>query len=182
MKGRRATAKLVPFAEVVLFKVPKTHHRVGKFEDRWGIGVWVGFVMRTGEHLVATENGVYKVSTLVRRPADKRWSATMTKAIAGTPGEPIPGSGCRKLIAFASQRPEASAAAPAVMPAHETAAKPEPRRAKVIAADIDTHGASQKCPGCRAYKNGKYKASHTTECRKRFETLLADNVKGRRRF
>ena len=60
MKGRRATAELVPFAEVVLFKVPKTHHRVGKFEDKWDTGVWVGFMMRTGEHRVATSNGVYK--------------------------------------------------------------------------------------------------------------------------
>ena len=61
MKSRRTTAKLLQFAEVVLFKVPKPHHRVGKFEDRWDIGVWVGFVMWTGEHFVATKNGVCKV-------------------------------------------------------------------------------------------------------------------------
>ena len=63
MKGRRTTAKLVPFAEVVLFKVPKTHHHVGKFEDKCDSGVWVGFVMRTGDRPVATASGVYKVST-----------------------------------------------------------------------------------------------------------------------
>ena len=56
MKSRRTTAKLLQFAEVVLFKVPKPHHRVGKFEDRWDIGVWVGFLMWTGEHLVVTKN------------------------------------------------------------------------------------------------------------------------------
>ena len=55
-KGRRTIAKLMPFANVFLFNLPKTHHRVGKFEDRWDIGVWVGFVMWTGEHLVATKN------------------------------------------------------------------------------------------------------------------------------
>ena len=106
----------------------------------------------------------------------------MAKAITGTPGEPIPGSGSRKLVDFAMKRPEAPAAVPYFMPAPETAAEPEQRRAKVMAADIDTHGAFEKCAGCRAYKNGKHKASHTSECRKQFESLLAENVRCRKRF
>ena len=77
MKGRRSNAKLVPFAEAVLFKIPKTASRIGSFEDRWEAGIWVGFVMRSGEHLVATRKGVFKVSTVIRRPPDKRWSAKM---------------------------------------------------------------------------------------------------------
>ena len=35
MKGRRTTAKLVPFGEVVLFKIPKTNPDIGDFQDRW---------------------------------------------------------------------------------------------------------------------------------------------------
>ena len=66
MKGRRTNAKLVPFGESVLFKIPKTDHRVGKFEDRWEAGCWVGFLTRTGEHLVATGKGAFKVSTVMR--------------------------------------------------------------------------------------------------------------------
>ena len=38
------------------------------------------------------------------------------------------------------------------------------------------------CPGCKAYKNEKYKAEHTDECKRRFETLLVESVKGKRRF
>ena len=30
MKGRRTNSKLLPFAETVLFKIPKTHHRAAK--------------------------------------------------------------------------------------------------------------------------------------------------------
>ena len=35
MKGRRSNTKLLPFGEMVLFKIPKTNHRAGSFEDRW---------------------------------------------------------------------------------------------------------------------------------------------------
>ena len=35
MKGRRSSAKIVNFAETVMFKIPKTQSRVGEFEDRW---------------------------------------------------------------------------------------------------------------------------------------------------
>ena len=41
MKGQRTSSKLLPFAETVLFKIPKTHHRIGSFENRWEIGCWV---------------------------------------------------------------------------------------------------------------------------------------------
>ena len=58
MKGRRTNSKLLPFAETVLFKIPKTHHRIGSFENRWEIGCWVGVVARSGEQIVATPTGV----------------------------------------------------------------------------------------------------------------------------
>ena len=58
---------MVPFAEMVMFKIPNTKHRVGSFEDRWELGCWVGIVPRSGEHLVATDTGVYKVSTIPSR-------------------------------------------------------------------------------------------------------------------
>ena len=70
MKGRRSNAKLVPFGEAVLFKIPKTQHRAGEFEDRWDMGRLLGFIMRSGEHLVGTANGAFKVSTVMRRTAD----------------------------------------------------------------------------------------------------------------
>ena len=100
MKGRRTNMKLVPFGESIMFKIPKTSERTGKFEDRWESGCWVGFVMRTGEHLVATSRGVFRVSTIMRRPADQRWSETMIKEIKGSPEEPIPGMSGRRIPAY----------------------------------------------------------------------------------
>ena len=104
MKGRRSTAKLVPFAEAVLFKTPKTKQMPGDFEDRWETGVWVGFVMRSGEHLVATSRGVFRVSTVMRRTADKRWSAELLRNIKGSPKDPVPEAGIgRRIPAFAKK-------------------------------------------------------------------------------
>ena len=123
---------------------------------------------------------VFKVSMIMRRPTDRRWSLAMIKAVVGTPGQPMLGSSQRKLAAFARKAPEAQSEKPTYVPM--PAAEAEPRQAKVQAADIDAHGPSEKCPGCRAYKGGKYGAKHTNECRKRFESLLAESVRGRRRF
>ena len=40
-------------------------------------------MMRTGEHLVATGSGVFRVSTVMRRTAGKRWLAELEKDEGG---------------------------------------------------------------------------------------------------
>ena len=181
MKGRRCAAKLVPFAETVLFKIPKTGTRVGAFEDRWETGCWLGFIMRSGEHLVGTATGVFKVSAVMRRTADKRWSADIVNRVKGTPEEPVPGSSNRRITAFAKKHQAESTEKTVYMPAPEMV-DPETRAAHIHHSDMMEHGASDKCPGCRALKSGKYRAKHTLECRQRFEAILSQSEKGKKRF
>ena len=180
MKGRRTNMKLVPFGESIMFKIPKTSERTGKFEDRWESGCWVGFVMRTGEHLVATSRGVFRVSTIMRRPADQRWSETMIKEIKGSPEEPIPGMSGRRIPAYTKKYQQEPDEKAVYVPAQEP--EVDPRKAKVQKTDVDEHGPTEKCPGCRAHVSGKYRNRHTDECRQRFEKLLHQTEKGRRRF
>ena len=180
MKGRRTNMKLVPFGESIMFKIPKTSERTGKFEDRWESGCWVGFVMRTGEHLVATSIGVFRVSTIMRRPADQRWSETMIKEIKGSPEEPIPGMSGRRIPAYTKKYQQEPDEKAVYVPAQEP--EVDPRKAKVQKTDVDEHGPTEKCPGCRAHVSGKYRNRHTDECRQRFEKLLHQTEKGRRRF
>ena len=99
MKGRRSRTPLLPFGEVVMFKIPKTNKRIWSFEDKWEKGVWAGVVSRSGEHTVATAEGIFKVSTIKRRPADQRWSFEMLQIIVGSLQEPTPGSGMRRIQA-----------------------------------------------------------------------------------
>ena len=119
MKGRRSNAKLVPFGESVLFKIPKTANRVGEFEDRWETGAWLGFVMRSGEHLVGTDKGVFKVSAIMRRLSDKRWSRDLIDNLVGAPEEPVPGSGTRRLQAHAKKFQDDASGTPVYFPLAE---------------------------------------------------------------
>ena len=49
--------------------------------------------------------------------------------------------------------------------------------------DIEEHGPTPKCPGCRALGNaGKYRAKHTDECRIRFEKILSETEAGKKRI
>ena len=82
---RRTTAKLVPFGEAVLFKIPKMQHDTGNFRDRWQLGVWLGFILRTGEHVVATAKGVFSVSTVMGGSPGSQWSAELVEKIHGIP-------------------------------------------------------------------------------------------------
>ena len=129
---------------------------------------------------MATGKGVFKVSTVMRRPIDKRWSPTMVSEIVGTPAEPVPGAANRRITAFAKMHQLEPAEKVVYVPMFET--EVEPRRAKVQKTDVDEHGPTEKCPGCRAHTTGKYRAKHTDECRKRFETILSESVRGKRRF
>ena len=181
MKGRRSNTKILPFGEVILFKIPKTKKRIGSFEDRWEEGCWIGVVPRSGEHLVAAATGVYKVSTIKRRPADKRWSGELIRGIVGSPDEPVPGSGSRRLQAYAKKVTEAASGPVAYAPAPEVE-EPEVRAAKVTQKNVEEHGGSDRCPGCTAIKHGKYRAKHTTECRQRFERILQHDAKAKQRF
>ena len=63
MKGRVVNTEMLPFGETVLFKIPKTGHAVGSFEERWESGVWIGCTIRDGMHLIGTASGVFKVGT-----------------------------------------------------------------------------------------------------------------------
>ena len=181
MKGRKCAAKLVPFGETVLFKVPKTSARLGGFEDRWESGCWIGFVVRSGEHLVGTKDGVYKVSTVMRRAAGKRWSAEVVGAVKGTPEYPVPGSTGHHIPAYARKNQGAVSDKTVFMPAPPDA-ESEPRPAHIGKSDMQDHGATERCPGCKALKSGKYRAKHTVECRQRFEAILSQTEKGKRRF
>ena len=168
MKGRRSRTPLVPFGEVVMFKIPKTNRRIGSFEHKWEKGVWAGVESRSGEHLVGTAEGIFKVSTIKRRPADQRWSLEMIQSIAGSLQEPTPGSGQRRIQAYARIAPDEAPRSTTYAPAPDIE-EPEVRAAQIRQNEVRAHGGTPKCLGCRAIVMGKGRNAHTFECRRRFE-------------
>ena len=159
IKGRRTTAKLVPFGEIVLMKIPKTQHGVGDFQDRWQQGILVGYVMRTGEHVVSTRNGTFTVSRVMRRSEGKQWSSALLKEITDSPGEPVPGTVSRRLQAFAKKFENAKPDATTFMPTPTT--EQQVRPTYIYKKDIEQHGATSGCAGCKATLSGRYRAPHS---------------------
>ena len=183
LKGRRVITPMLPFGEAVLFKLPKVPNMPGDFEDRFEVGIWLGCLIRTGEHLVGTGKGVHTVSQIVRCTEDKKWSSELIEGIKGTPKEPVPGSGTHKVRAYAKQKEDEEIKAPRFEP-RKADELPEVRVFHIYKRDVEEHGATPGCAGCRAITNpgNKYRARHTPECRARFEGLLQQTEEGARRI
>ena len=179
IKGRKVSAPMIPFGETVLFKLPKVPKMPGDFKDRFETGTWVGCTVRSGEHLVATPGGVFKVSSVIRRAEDKRWSSDRLTEIRGSPKEPIPGSGNSRLIAYAKYKDTGEDRKVEYMP-RSVVEEPEVRVNYIFKRDVEEHGPTEGCPGCRALlnPNSKYRARHTPECRERMDAAMKQSHDG----
>ena len=179
IKGRKVSVPWVPLGETVLFKLPKVPRMPGDFRDRFEEGVWVGCTVRSGEHLVATPNGVFKVSSIVRKAEDSRWSADRLDQMRGNPKEPVPGSGSSKIVAYAKYKDDTDGKKVEYAP-RSIDAEPEVRVNYIYKKDVEEHGATEGCPGCKALMNpvSKYRAKHTQECRDRMEKAMMGSHEG----
>ena len=178
MKGRKTNAPWVPFGESVLFKLPKVPKMPGDFRDRFEEGIWVGFTTRSGEHLVATIKGIYKVSSVMRKAEDKRWSGEAISKIQGSPKEPVPGSGSSGIVAYSKTREDKDRQPIEYTP--RAPDEPEVRANYIYKRDVEQYGATEGCAGCRALMNpfGKFRAKHTPECRERMEAEMVKSNDG----
>ena len=100
MKGRRANSKLFELGENVHFKIPKTPDMPGKYDDQWSEGIWLGSDVRSGEHLIGKESGVFRVYTVRPMPEDTQWSKDRLDSIRGTPRQPVPGQAHNRSPAY----------------------------------------------------------------------------------
>ncbi|CAK0856447.1 unnamed protein product, partial [Prorocentrum cordatum] len=80
--------EIVEFGECVYHKSPLSE--VGKADDRWHLGVWLGKSMRSDEHLVGTAKGVLLRRSIWRRPEKDRWDAQLLDRFVGSPWAPVP--------------------------------------------------------------------------------------------
>ena len=57
----------------------------GNLNQRWGHGIWVGKAPMTDEHIILTERGVQKASSLYRVPLEERHVISEFKIVRGLP-------------------------------------------------------------------------------------------------
>ena len=129
-----------------MFKIPKTKTKVGDFEDRFEKGIWLGMIIQSGENMVATSEGVYRVGGVMRCAPDQRWSAEMIGKVVGSPAEPKPGSGSDKIPTYTKHREEQVRDETFQKP-HEVAGAPV-RPAYIYTNDVINNGASPDCKAC----------------------------------
>ena len=94
IKGRESIEPIAEFGEIILFKPPLTGAEKAHKEswrDRFVDGVYMGSLIRTSENLIGTAEGVFKVTTLRRRPIEERWSRMAINGLCGCPQHRAPG-------------------------------------------------------------------------------------------
>ena len=118
--------------------------------------------MKTGEHLVGTQKGVFRVSTVMRRPQDRQLSKDLIKAIAGCPREPVPGHSIHRIPAYARTSESEPAPAPSFAAAQRQ--EPEVRNVHIRKQLVEDVGATTDCRGCKVLMSGRGRAKHSDEC------------------
>ena len=74
IKGRPADKGIAQFGENVHYKPLKMSTRTrAKIGDKMIEAVWLGVMLRTGEHILGTTDGVVKARTVKRRPTGEAW-------------------------------------------------------------------------------------------------------------
>ena len=121
-------------------------------------------------------------SESARSCGDHLTKGDLVRQIGGSPSVPVPGAVGRRIPAFAKKFEDTEGEKVVFARAPEET-EPDVRVAKIYKENVDEHGATPKCPGCRALSNGsKYRAKHSDECRTRFEALLSETDAGKKRF
>ena len=123
-------------------------------------------------HLSGTGEGVFKVGTIRARPDGENWSQDAVRALVGSPAQPQPGVGGRRIITFAKKKGEDKKSDQGGLQP-PTDAPPEPRNVRITKQDIDRHGPTPGCQGCQAIIGNKlWRSVHTIDCRIRMEKAM----------
>ena len=185
-KGKKGEVLAVEFGEKLLWKV-RPKNKMEKLNARWEYGVFVGVKAVSGEIWVATKEGVRAVRSVRRVALEERWKPENKEWVKHVPwnkegGDPEADGDIPEDLQEA--RPEGQQAESAssggqrviVVNTREAA----PREFYIKLKDLEKHGHTRGCPGCRTMIKGEIRQAHTAECRERFRGLMKDEEKVKR--
>jgi hypothetical protein len=86
-RGAACKLKLVHFGEVARYKCRSQENGIGHSGFSWGIGIWLGVDLRTGQHILfdPTQGGIRHARTLMRMPDVQKFDRDRVAAISSTP-------------------------------------------------------------------------------------------------
>ena len=184
-RGKRATVMAVEFGEKLLWKI-RQKSKLEKLNPRWDFGVFVGVKADSGELWVATKAGLQSVRSVRRLPLEDRWGAANKDFVKHVPwnrsGEDpdadgdLP-EGVEVPAAAGGDAVDAGGAARVVL---INTREPAPKEFYIKKRDVEAHGHTKGCAGCRAMFQGGTWQNHSAECRERFRGLLKDEDRVKR--
>ena len=153
------------FGEKLLWKV-RPKNKMEKLNPRWEYGVFVGVKTISGEVWVATKSGLQAARSVRRIAAEERWKPENKDWVSHVPwnksGEDPDADG------ELPEAPEAAAQAQANVGAAGTpkvvvinTREVAPREFYIKKSDVEAHGHTKGCPGCRTMFQGGTRQAHT---------------------
>ena len=189
-KGKRGEVLAVEFGEKLLWKV-RAKNKMEKLNPRWEYGVFVGVKAVSGEIWVATKEGIRAVRSVRRIAMEERWKPENKDWVKHVPWnkegndpeadgdipedpeeEPRPDGG------RVAEGASSSSGGPRVIVVNTR--EVAPREFYIKKRDLEAHGHTRGCPGCKTMIQGGTRQAHTAECRERFRKLMRDEEKVRR--
>ena len=162
---KQASLPLVPFAEQVLYKqLRATGDLKNSLAARFKYGLYVGSRPKSGEHFVATEEGVIRCRDVRRLSEERRYDVDKVKNIKGTPWAPLDGTTLLEVPThIQTERPR-------IEEDQEYVPEINVKRMMIRKEDVEKYGATKNCGGCQAVEEGRgRRVNHTQECRNRIE-------------
>ena len=186
-KGKKGVVLAIEFGEKLLWKT-RPKNKLEKLSPRWEYGVFVGVKTVSGEIWVATKSGVQAVRSVRRIPAEDRWKPENKDWVRHVPwnkgeedpeadGE-IPDDPVAQAPPDGVQEEASGSREPKVIVVNTREAAP--REFYIKKKDLEEHGHTRGCPGCRTMIQGGLRQAHTAECRARFREKMKDEEKVKR--
>ena len=184
-RGKRASVMAVEFGEKLLWKI-RQKGKLEKLNPLWDFGVFVGVRADSGEIWVATKTGLQTVRSVRRLALEERWAAENREFVRHVPwnrsGEdpnadgdlpeevdvPVEGGGDA----------EEAGGVPRVVLINTR--EPAPKEFYIKKRDVEAHGHTKGCAGCRTMFQGGTRQNHSAQCRERFRALLKDEARVQR--
>ena len=185
-KGKKGMVMAVEFGERLLWKT-RPKDKMEKLNPRWEYGVFVGIKALSGEVWVATKSGVRAVRSVRRIAAEERWKPDNKDWVQHVPwnrgeedpdadGE-IPEGPVKEGQQGGGQPAGASGSGDQPRVIVVNTRQTAPREFYIQKRDLEKHGHTKGCAGCRTLIQGGTRQAHTVECREGFRKLLQGEAK-----
>ena len=179
LRGRKLHPDLIEFGECVHY-LPLNHLELGKAEARWKDGIFLGLRLESGEKLVGTHEGVFKVRSIRRKVESERWDAKQHDMLTCLPWKPYSSTDDDAILV----KPPIPSTVELPMGESRQVRRDEdrvPRSFTIQKRDLVNFGYTPACMGCYAAANDRRYKPHTVECRLRIEKAMLEDESGSNR-